>query len=92
MPSGIMVQDEKGKNVARDLSSPPDTDLYAGDEDVTIEYISPQEAAALLDRQARAYLGMSGEEFTRRYRDGTIDDPESGDVQMLSFLIPTSEE
>lgn len=78
--------------MARDLTSTADAERDAEDEGVTIEYISPQEGAALLDRQARKYLGMSGEEFTRQYLGGTIAEPESGDVLMLSLLIPSSEE
>lgn len=86
------VADEKGEPVAQDLTSPPDTERDAGDEHVTIKYISSQEAAALLDRQAREYLGMSGDEFKRQYREGTIAEPESANVLIISFLIPLSED
>lgn len=70
------------------------SDTHEDDQggDVTIQYISPQEGTELLDRQARKYLGMSGEEFKRRYREGTIEDPERADVLAIAFLLPLAEE
>lgn len=56
-----------------------------------IEYVSRREAAQLLDRQARKYLGMSGDEFVRRYRAGDIDDPDRSDVIRVAMLIPLVE-
>ena len=32
--------------------------------------VSVEEASAILDRQARQYLGLSGEEFLRRWNSG----------------------
>ena len=32
--------------------------------------VSGEEASAILDRQARRYLGISGEEFLRRWNSG----------------------
>lgn len=83
--------------MARQSTRQPETDRNGqGDQDdgsgVTVRYISRREGSALLDRQARKYLGMSGEEFKRRYREGTIEDPERADVLRISFLIPMSEE
>lgn len=52
-----------------------------------VHYITPQDARALLDKQARKYLGLSGDDFTRRYRAGDID-PCDSRVARLSFLVP----
>ncbi len=45
----------------------------------------------ILDRQARKYLGMSGEEFIRKYRAGEIEDPDRTEVLRVSILIPMAE-
>lgn len=46
-----------------------------------------EEGIALLDRQARTYLGMSGDEFIRRWEAGEIDDPDRSDVLRVASLI-----
>ncbi len=51
-------------------------------------YLSPLRAAKLLDRQARKYLGMSGQEFARKYREGEIEDPCRSEVILLSMMPP----
>jgi len=56
-----------------------------------IESVSQREGAAILDQQARTYLGMSGEEFVRRYRAGEIEDPDRSDVLCVAMLIPLAE-
>lgn len=50
--------------------------------------LSPEEGRELFDRQARRYLGMSGEEFARRWADGTIPDPDRTDVLRIAMLLP----
>lgn len=45
-----------------------------GDEQVRV--LSREEGRDLLDRQARRYLGISGEEFTSRYESGEYGDPD----------------
>ena len=77
--------------MAQRLTTPVEDSFADEDDGVTIEYITREEGSRLLDQRAREYLGMSGEEFKRRYREGTIEDPERSDVIMLSFLIPMSE-
>jgi hypothetical protein len=56
------------------------------------DYITREEGIELLDRQARKYLGMSGEEFIRRYRAGEIEDSCRSDVVRISMLIPFAEQ
>jgi hypothetical protein len=57
-----------------------------------VDWITREEGIAILDRQARKYLGMSGEEFVRRYRAGEIEDPDRSDVVALSMLLPFADE
>ncbi len=40
----------------------------------SIHWISDEEAHALFDAEARRVMGMSGEEFLRRYDAGEFDD------------------
>jgi|GEM_PF-5505251 len=54
-------------------------------------FISPDEGKQLLDKQARKYLNMSGEEFRRQYRAGQIEDPERSEVVRVSLLLPFAE-
>jgi hypothetical protein len=56
-----------------------------------VAYISREEGVRLLDERARAYLGISGEEFVRRYYAGEIDDPDRSDVIMLAMMIEWTE-
>lgn len=56
-----------------------------------IKYVSQHEGAVILDRQARKYLGMSGNEFVQRYRAGKIEDLESTNVARVAMLIPLAE-
>jgi hypothetical protein len=51
-------------------------------------YLTRRRWGQLLDRQARKYLGMSGEEFARRYRAGEIEDPCRSEVILLSMMLP----
>jgi hypothetical protein len=59
---------------------------------VGIQYITRAEGDALLDRQAQKYLGMSGEEFRRQYRAGTIEDPDRSEVIRVSMILPLAGE
>ena len=56
-----------------------------------IKYVSRQRGKRILDRQARKYLGMSGEEFARQYRAGEIEDADRSDVIRVAMLIPLAE-
>lgn len=84
-------RDGKGATVAQQIATQPETHPD-GRGDVTINYISRQEGSRLLDRQARKYLGMSGDEFKRRYQAGTIEDPERSAVLRVSLLLPLAED
>lgn len=53
------------------------------------DLISVSEGIEILDQQARKYLGMSGEEFLRRYEAGELDDDDYDfNVMRVSMLIP----
>ena len=58
-----------------------------------VDVLSEQEWAEMLDRQARKLLGMSGEEFARRYRAGEFGDDhdQHSEVVRLSMLLPFDE-
>lgn len=56
-----------------------------------IKELTPEEAWELFDRQARAWLGISGEEFLRRYDAGEITEDQldyDNDVIILAMLVP----
>lgn len=42
----------------------------------------------LFDRQARKYLGISGEEFRRRYQAGDLSQFDDSDVIRITLLMP----
>ncbi|HEY7034198.1 MAG TPA: hypothetical protein VH482_22860 [Thermomicrobiales bacterium] len=67
-------------------------DTFEPWEDDGIRWISREEGIAILDRQARKSLGMSGEEFVRKYRAGEIEDPDRSEVMRVSILIPYADE
>lgn len=55
--------------------------------------LSREEGRYLLDRQARRYLGISGDEFIRRYDAGEYGDPDDRSknppaVMRLVMLLP----
>jgi hypothetical protein len=50
--------------------------------------LSDEEARALFDRQARKYLGMSGEEFLRKWDAGEFDDPDQTNIVRVVLMIP----
>jgi len=51
--------------------------------------MTPEEAHAFFDERARAYLGMSGEEFMRVWDAGEFDnEPEQTDVTAVALLLP----
>jgi hypothetical protein len=49
--------------------------------------MTPEEAAALLDEEARRYFGISGEEFRRRYKAGELD-VEEPHVWEVALMLP----
>ena len=60
-------------------------------DEQTIDSMSPEEGRQLFDRQARKFLGMSGDEFVRRYRAGEIEEPNRLDVARVAILLPLVE-
>jgi len=57
----------------------------------TVETLSREEGRRLVDRQARKFLKMSGEDFVRRYREGCIEDPDRLAVARVAILLPLVE-
>lgn len=56
-----------------------------------IKELTQEEARELFDRQARAWLGISGEEFIRRYDAGEITEEQldyDNDVIILAMIAP----
>lgn len=56
------------------------------------EAVSKEEGARILDRQARKYLNMSGNDFKKQYRLGMIKDQDQSKVGRVAALIPFSED
>jgi hypothetical protein len=50
--------------------------------------LTRRRAAQLFDREARRNLGMSGEEFARRYRVGKVEDLDHSAASQLAILLP----
>ncbi|HEU0115516.1 MAG TPA: hypothetical protein VFQ80_12610 [Thermomicrobiales bacterium] len=71
----------------RPKPAPPDR----SDEESRFKYVSVAEGERILDRQAQKYLGMSGAEFARRYRAGTIEEPDRSEVIRVAMLLPLAE-
>jgi len=53
-----------------------------------VRIVKKAEGKKLLDRQARNLLGISGDEFVRRWTNREFDDPEEPKIMGLAFLIP----
>jgi hypothetical protein len=53
-----------------------------------VDEIDEIEGKALVDKQARKYLGMSAEEFAIRYEAGDIPDPDRSQVIRVAILLP----
>jgi hypothetical protein len=61
----------------------------SGVEDVEL---SPEESRAAFDARARHLLGMSGEDFLRKWREGAFEDVEERpEVAELIHLAPFAE-
>ena len=51
--------------------------------------LTEEQAYALLDREARRYLGMSAQEFITAWEAGKFDeDPDRPDVMYVAMLLP----
>lgn len=54
-----------------------------------VRYLTIEQGHEILDRQARRYFDMSGDEFIRAYAAGELDDhPCESDVTYVALLIP----
>lgn len=56
-----------------------------------VHHLTREEAEALFDENARYYLGISGEEFKRRWDGGEYADPDQYPVMNVAFLLPLLE-
>jgi hypothetical protein len=52
--------------------------------------LTREEGRRLLDERARRFLGMSGEEFRRRYEAGELD-PDNDHVLGVALLLPLAD-
>lgn len=53
-----------------------------------VRELTPEEAKALVDRYARTYLGISGDEFLTRYDRGEYRDVQDPWVSQMEALLP----
>lgn len=60
----------------------------AAREDRHIRELSETESWDLFDAAANAYLGLSGEEFLKRWESGYYEDPDRPDVMSVLMLLP----
>jgi hypothetical protein len=78
--------------VATRRQQPDLADAEERDEIPGIHFATPEEGRALFDYQARKQLGISGEEFLRRWDRGEYqpvpDTPEGWKVGRLVMLMP----
>ena len=56
-----------------------------------VKYVTRRQGHRILDRQARKYLGMTGDEFVRRYRAGDVEGLDRSNVTRVAMLIPLAE-
>ena len=55
----------------------------------TIKELSLEEGRKLLDKQARRYLNMSGDDFIKKWEAGEFDDnPDRPEVMEVAMLLP----
>ncbi len=54
----------------------------------TLRQLTAKEGRELLDRQARRYLKMGGEEFMRRYKAGKFANVDTPNVMRVVMLLP----
>jgi hypothetical protein len=53
--------------------------------------VSAEEGRAIIDERAKRFLGISGEEFRRRYEAGDLD-PNDDNVLRVALLLPLGDE
>jgi cell division protein FtsB len=84
--------EESGEpETGRHISS-SDSARMTESEHLDIHWVSEDESRAMFDERARELLGMSGDEFLRRYDageyDGIADDPDHPEIMRLVALVP----
>ncbi len=64
----------------------------AEDTDGQVRFLTPEESRAFFDQEARRLLGISGEEFVRRWEAGEYteiaDDPDHPEILDLYMISP----
>ena len=55
---------------------------------LAVEFVDVERGAAMLDRDARSRLGMSGPDFIKRYRAGELDEFDPDTVFDVALLLP----
>jgi len=53
-----------------------------------VKILTREEGRKLLDRQARRYLGITGDEFVRRWKKQEFEDPDRPEVMRVALLLP----
>lgn len=53
-----------------------------------VRQVSAAEGERLLDEQARRYLGLTADEFARRWAAGELDPDDQPDVMRVAMLLP----
>jgi hypothetical protein len=65
--------------------------LATTDHGVEIREMTEQQWFVLFDQAARRYLGISGEEFIRRWDAGEFASDERWEVAHVSMLLPNTQ-
>lgn len=70
----------------------PERDLDEDEFEDRVVSLTREEGLAILDKYARQYLDMSGEEFLHRWDTGDFEDPGSFEVFQVGMLVPLAAE
>jgi hypothetical protein len=70
----------------------PRRDFEEDEFEDRVVYLIRDEGLAILDKYARQYLDMSGEEFLHRWDTGDFEDPDSFEVFQVGMLVPLAAE
>jgi hypothetical protein len=62
--------------------------VAAAEQGVKVRELTRDQGWTLLDKQARRYLGMSAEEFVRRWDLGDFAQDDRYEVQRVAMLLP----
>ena len=69
-----------------------DKDDFDEEEIPGVDFVIPEEAREIFDRRARMELGISGEEFLRRWDAGEYDSipdtPDGWKIARMSMMMP----